>query len=51
MSRAEAISRVHQHFHVGEFLVELGRSVAYTTGSASPVLTRILKSLQRSQLR
>jgi acetylornithine deacetylase/succinyl-diaminopimelate desuccinylase-like protein len=33
VTRAEAISRVNQHFHSGEFLVELGRRVAYPTES------------------
>jgi acetylornithine deacetylase/succinyl-diaminopimelate desuccinylase-like protein len=36
MTRADAIDRVRQHLHCGDFLVDLGRRVAYQTESQNP---------------
>jgi acetylornithine deacetylase/succinyl-diaminopimelate desuccinylase-like protein len=36
MTRADAIDRVRQHLHSGDFLADLGRRVAYQTESQSP---------------
>jgi acetylornithine deacetylase/succinyl-diaminopimelate desuccinylase-like protein len=36
MTRADAIDRVRQHLHCGDFLADLGRRVAYQTESQNP---------------
>src|SRR3978361_1060070 len=36
MTRADAIDRVRQHLHSGDFLADLGRRVAYRTESQNP---------------
>ncbi len=51
MSRAEAISLVGQHFHAGEFLVELGRRVAYRTESQNPHRADALRAYLEDELR
>src|SRR3954452_2313855 len=51
MSRNEAISRVGRHFHDGEFLVELGRRVAYRTESQNPGRADILRAYLEDELR
>jgi acetylornithine deacetylase/succinyl-diaminopimelate desuccinylase-like protein len=50
MSRAEAISRVGQHFHSGEFLIELGRRVAYKTESQNPRRADALRAYLEDEL-
>jgi acetylornithine deacetylase/succinyl-diaminopimelate desuccinylase-like protein len=36
MTRADAIDRVRQHLHCGDFIADLGRRVAYQTESQNP---------------
>lgn len=50
MSRAEAISRVGQHFHTGGFLIELGRRVAYKTESQNPLRADALRAYLEDEL-
>ncbi|HEV7881623.1 M20 family metallopeptidase [Bradyrhizobium sp.] len=50
MSRAEAISRVGRHFHGGEFLIELGRRVAYQTESQNPHRADALRAYLEDEL-
>src|SRR4051812_22706583 len=50
MSRAEAISRVSRHFHDGEFLIELGRRVAYRTESQNPKAAAALRGYLEEEL-
>src|ERR1700682_1172584 len=50
MSRAEAISRVGQYFQAGEFLIELGRRVAYKTESQNPRRTDALRGYLEDEL-
>jgi acetylornithine deacetylase/succinyl-diaminopimelate desuccinylase-like protein len=44
VTRAEAISRVNQQFHSGEFLAELGRRVAYPTESQNAERRDVLRA-------
>ena len=50
MSRAETISRVGQHFCAGEFLIELGRRVAYKTESQNPRRADALRAYLEDEL-
>ncbi len=50
MSRIEAISRVGQHFHAGEFMNELGRRVAYRTESQNPRRADALRAYLEEEL-
>src|SRR3984893_9492334 len=51
MNRTEAISRVGRHFQDGEFLVELGRRVAYKTESQNPHRADALRAYLEDELR
>ena len=51
MSRAEAIDRVGQHLRSGDFLVELGRRVAYPTESQNPDRSEVLRAYLVTELR
>ena len=44
MTRTEAINRVSQHLHSGEFLAELGRRVAYPTESQDAGRHEVLRA-------
>jgi acetylornithine deacetylase/succinyl-diaminopimelate desuccinylase-like protein len=50
MSRAEAIGRVGQHLHSGDFLVELGRRVAYPTESQNADRREVLLAYLEAEL-
>jgi len=51
VSRAEAIDRVGQHLRSGDFLVELGRRVAYPTESQNPDRSEVLRAYLVTELR
>jgi acetylornithine deacetylase/succinyl-diaminopimelate desuccinylase-like protein len=50
MSRAEAIDRVVQHLHSGDFLAELGRRVAYPTESQNADRRDVLRAYLEVEL-
>ena len=50
MSRAEAIERVSQYFHSGDFLRELGRRVAYPTESQNANRKDALRAYLEAEL-
>jgi acetylornithine deacetylase/succinyl-diaminopimelate desuccinylase-like protein len=50
VSRAEAISRVGQQLHSGDFLIELGRRVAYPTESQNADRRDVLRAYLEAEL-
>jgi acetylornithine deacetylase/succinyl-diaminopimelate desuccinylase-like protein len=50
VSRAEAIRRVGQQLHSGDFLIELGRRVAYPTESQNPERREVLCAYLEAEL-
>jgi acetylornithine deacetylase/succinyl-diaminopimelate desuccinylase-like protein len=50
MTRAEAIDRVRQHLHCGDFLADLDRRVAYKTESQNPERDEALRGYLEQEL-
>jgi acetylornithine deacetylase/succinyl-diaminopimelate desuccinylase-like protein len=50
MTRADAIDRVRQHLHSGDFLADLGRRVAYQTESQNPDRGDVLRGYLEQEL-